>query len=117
MIIQIIKNHHHFNQKVCEYSMNKKIYQIYYLINVIFIQSNVLTMILGQDIPFVYPNREWNPFIGVIWVMCLFHVIMFVHMSYITPRNLVICNQSLCNWHATSCRLQLFWSYLQLTCK
>ncbi len=33
---------------------------------------------------------------------------------YITIRNLVICNQSLCNWHATNCRLQLSWSYLQL---
>jgi hypothetical protein len=31
-----------------------------------------------------------------------------------TTRNLVICNQSLCNWHATNCRLQLSWSYLQL---
>jgi hypothetical protein len=33
---------------------------------------------------------------------------------FFTTRNLVICNQSLCNWHATSCRLQLFWSPLQL---
>jgi hypothetical protein len=63
--------------------MKKTIYQIYYLINVIFIQSNDLGVILGQDIPFMYPNREWTPFIGVIWVMCLFHVIMLVNMSYI----------------------------------
>jgi hypothetical protein len=32
----------------------------------------------------------------------------------VTNRNLVICNQSLCNWHETNCRLQLSWSYLQL---
>ncbi len=32
----------------------------------------------------------------------------------LTTRNLVICNQSLCNWHATNCRLQLSWSCLQL---
>jgi len=25
---------------------------------------------------------------------------------YITIRNLVICNQSLCNWHATKCAQQ-----------
>ncbi len=31
-----------------------------------------------------------------------------------TTRNLVICNQSLCNWHATNCHLQLSWSCLQL---
>jgi hypothetical protein len=31
-----------------------------------------------------------------------------------TTRNLLICNQSLCNWHVTNCRLQLSWSYLQL---
>jgi hypothetical protein len=31
-----------------------------------------------------------------------------------TTRNLVVCNQSLCNWHATGCRLQLSWSCLQL---
>jgi len=31
-----------------------------------------------------------------------------------TTKNLVIYNQSLCNWHATNCRLQLSWSYLQL---
>jgi len=30
---------------------------------------------------------------------------LFVCMVYITTRNLVICNQSLCNWHATGCRL------------
>jgi hypothetical protein len=24
-----------------------------------------------------------------------------------TARNIVVCNQSLCNWHATSCHLQL----------
>jgi hypothetical protein len=35
-------------------------------------------------------------------------------LSTFTTRNLVICNQSLCNWHATNCRLQLSWSYLQL---
>ncbi len=26
-----------------------------------------------------------------------------------TTRNFVFCNQSLCNWHATSCHLQLSW--------
>jgi hypothetical protein len=31
-----------------------------------------------------------------------------------TTRNSVICNQSLCNWHATGCRLELSWSRLQL---
>jgi hypothetical protein len=31
-----------------------------------------------------------------------------------TTRNLVVCNQSLCNWHATGCRLQLSRSCLQL---
>jgi serine/threonine protein kinase len=34
--------------------------------------------------------------------------------SLYTIRNLVICNQSLCNRHATNCRLQLSWSCLQL---
>ncbi len=34
--------------------------------------------------------------------------------KHFTTRNLVICNESLCNWHATNCRLQLFWSCLQL---
>jgi hypothetical protein len=36
------------------------------------------------------------------------------YLGYHTTRNLVICNQSLCNWHATNCRLQLSWSCLQL---
>jgi hypothetical protein len=31
-----------------------------------------------------------------------------------TTRNPVVCNQSLCNWHATGCRLQLSRSCLQL---
>ncbi len=31
-----------------------------------------------------------------------------------TTKNLVIYNQSLCQWHATNYRLQLSWSYLQL---
>jgi hypothetical protein len=91
LIIQIIKNHHHFNQELCEYLMKKKIYQIYYLINIIFIQSNVLRVILGQDIPFVYPSHEWTPFISVFWFMCLFHVIMLVHMSYILLGGRGIC--------------------------
>jgi hypothetical protein len=41
--------------------MKKKILQIYYLINLIFIQSNVLKVILGQDIPFVHPNLWLDP--------------------------------------------------------
>jgi hypothetical protein len=40
--------------------MKKKFYQISYFINVMVIQSNVLTMILGRDIPFVYSNCEWT---------------------------------------------------------
>jgi hypothetical protein len=52
------KNHHHFNQKVCEYLVKNKIYQINYFISVVVIQNNVLRMILGCDIPFVYPNHE-----------------------------------------------------------
>jgi hypothetical protein len=38
-------------------SNGKKIYQINYFVNVVVIQSNVLTMILGQDSP-MYPNYE-----------------------------------------------------------
>jgi hypothetical protein len=34
--------------------------------------------------------------------------------SQTTTRNSVVCNQSLCNWHATGCRLQLSRSCLQL---
>jgi hypothetical protein len=34
--------------------------------------------------------------------------------SSVTTRNFVFCNQSLCNWHVTSCHLQLSWSCLQL---
>jgi hypothetical protein len=26
-----------------------------------------------------------------------------------TTRSSIFCNQSLCNWHATSCHLQLSW--------
>jgi hypothetical protein len=36
-----------------------------------------------------------------------------VHVC-VTTKNLVICNQSLCNWHATNYHLQLSWSCLQL---
>jgi len=36
----------------------------------------------------------------------LFHNIFYV-WRYCTTRNLVICNQSLCNLHAIHCRLQL----------
>ncbi len=57
LIIQITKNHHHFNQEVCEYLM-KKNYQIDYFVNVMVIESSVLKMILGWNIPFVYPNCE-----------------------------------------------------------
>jgi hypothetical protein len=35
-----------------------------YFINVMVIQSNVLRMILGWDIPFVYPNRNCNDFLN-----------------------------------------------------
>jgi len=52
LIIQIIKNYHHFNQEVCEYLMKQKKYQINYFVNVMVIQSNVLRMI------FVYPNHD-----------------------------------------------------------
>jgi hypothetical protein len=38
----------------------KKNYQMNYFINVMIIQNVVLKMILGQDIPFVYPNLEWT---------------------------------------------------------
>jgi hypothetical protein len=38
--------------------MNKKIYQINYFVNVMVIQSNVLKMILGWDILFVYTNCD-----------------------------------------------------------
>jgi hypothetical protein len=34
LTIQITKNHHHFNQDVCEYLMKKIIYQKTYLVNV-----------------------------------------------------------------------------------
>jgi hypothetical protein len=40
-------------------SNEKQIYQKNYFLNVVVIQSSVLTMILGQDnYPFVYPNHE-----------------------------------------------------------
>jgi hypothetical protein len=38
--------------------MKNKIYQINYFISVVVIQNNVLIMILGCDIPFVYFNHE-----------------------------------------------------------
>jgi hypothetical protein len=38
--------------------MKNKIYQINYFISVVVIQNNVLRMILGCDIPFLYPNHE-----------------------------------------------------------
>jgi hypothetical protein len=38
--------------------MKKIIYEINYLVNVMVIQRCILKMILGQDIPFVYPNYE-----------------------------------------------------------
>jgi hypothetical protein len=38
--------------------MKKKIYQINYIVNVMVIQSGILRVILGGDIPFVYPNYE-----------------------------------------------------------
>jgi hypothetical protein len=42
-------------------------YQINYFVNVMVIQNNVLRVILGRDIPFVYPNYEWTPLIyGVV---------------------------------------------------
>jgi hypothetical protein len=31
-----------------------------------------------------------------------------------TTKNIVLCNQLLCNWHEISCHLQLSWSCLQL---
>jgi hypothetical protein len=40
--------------------MEKKIYQIFFCVNVMVIQNNVLKMILGWNIPFVYPNLEWT---------------------------------------------------------
>jgi hypothetical protein len=40
--------------------MKKTIYQINYFVNVMVIQSSVLKMILGWNIPFVYPNLEWT---------------------------------------------------------
>jgi hypothetical protein len=51
------------------------------------IQSNVLRMILGWDIPFVYPNRECTPLVvSLKWIVkigqcstCLF-VNLFVQM-------------------------------------
>jgi len=36
----------------------KKIYQKNYFINLMVIQNSVLKVILGQGIPFVYPNCE-----------------------------------------------------------
>ncbi len=38
--------------------MKNKIYQKKYFTNVMVIQSNVVRMILGRNIPFVYPNCE-----------------------------------------------------------
>jgi len=38
--------------------MEKKFYQISYFISVMVIQNNVLRMILGWNIPFVYLNDE-----------------------------------------------------------
>jgi len=40
--------------------MKKKIYQIIFFINVMVIQSNILSVILGWNIPFVYHNLEWT---------------------------------------------------------
>jgi hypothetical protein len=58
LIIQIIKNHHHFNQEICENLILKIIYQIHYFINVMVIQSSVFIMILKWNNPFMYPNSE-----------------------------------------------------------
>jgi hypothetical protein len=49
---------------------NKFFYKINYYINVMVIQSNVLRMILGWDIPFVYPNCECTPLIvSLEWIV------------------------------------------------
>jgi hypothetical protein len=40
--------------------MKKNNYQKNHSINAMVIQSNVLRMILGRGIPFVYPNLEWT---------------------------------------------------------
>jgi hypothetical protein len=40
--------------------MKKKNYQKNYFINAMVILNNVLRMILGQGIPFVYLNLEWT---------------------------------------------------------
>ncbi len=62
----------------------------------------------------------WHFLILLQFVLCLFLFKVengksnqLAHLYFIT-RNLIICNQSLCNWHATSCHLQLSWSCLQL---
>jgi hypothetical protein len=55
LIIQITKNHQNFNQEVCKYIMKKNLPKKYF-IHVLIIQSNVFRLILGQDIPFVYPT-------------------------------------------------------------
>jgi hypothetical protein len=39
-------------------SNGKKTYQMNYFVNVVVIQSNVLTMILGGKNP-MYPDHEW----------------------------------------------------------
>jgi len=74
---------------------------------------------------------KWpSKWIMVVWLLSHFLSTQVFHMHFnnnlfinnnlllilfsFTTRNLVICNQSLCNWHATNCRLQLSWSYLQL---
>jgi len=37
----------------------------------------------------------------------LIGTLMILNTCATTTRNLVVCNQSLCNWHATSCGLYL----------
>jgi len=57
------QSHHHFNEDICEYLMKKKIYQISYFVNVMVIQSSVLTMILGLDSPLCTPIMKVHAFI------------------------------------------------------
>jgi len=60
----------------------KKIYQINYFINVMAIQSNVLRVILGCDIPFVYPTMI-APYFRLICIFLTYEIGKFSKIEYV----------------------------------
>ncbi len=75
------------------------------MVNLLMLLMDILLMvIILMDIGGYYSGGYW-------WL--LINIILVAIGGY-TIINLVICNESLCNWHETGCHLQLSWSCLQL---